>query len=743
MAGSTGKATYQSIKDALHGRAVDVLTYCGHDASYADGRHHLCPCGSIKLRISNRDTGAGGCDACGVRWTNLADMAGHLLGIDGDVAKDRLADRFGIVSNGSVQKVSPPVATQLAPDGYIRHPEILTSHGWHAECARRFIAYYSDGFSASALEDAGMEMLDWQATSTAKICKVPAIPILRGPNLDLVNYTIYGLDTGKRLAYGRYPKDRDADIPFDRNGVSMSLAAREMMLRGEPVKGLRIVKTEGISDYLALLSIIPPDEPYLVWSNNDGASSTNCAEWLLPLFDRLRPSEYIIIHDRDLAGVNGADKWARIFDGHRLSEADETLGHSVKVVELPMEYTEKKGADLMDWLRQGNRVLDIETLIDGTGEYVRPPGESLVTVDPSDAPETTSPKTKQSSAPEISIRSFGTMVEQYTHLRPERIEGLLRDTELLNIIAAPKIGKSYLVGGMAICIATGRPWMGRETRQGRVLMVDNELHPELTTDRLRRICRAMEMDDHEVDESIDVLSLRGACCDIHEMERYFATIEKGHYGLIVLDALYRTLPPGASENDNAAMTAIFNKIDHYAEMTGSAFAIVHHSSKGDQSDKSVTDMGSGAGSISRATDTHLVIRPHETEGMAVLEAVTRSFIQVDPISIKWEYPQWVAVAVAPVVRKRKATKEVQQESSDTEADTETLAVMRADATRTWTTSQIRRKLGYGETRAGRAIQRLLAGGEIGSRSEVRRGETTDVYFSIDKEIKDGTPDGTA
>ena len=399
---------------------------------------------------------------------------------------------------------------------------------------------------------------------------------------------------------------------------------------------------------------------------------------------------------------------------------------------------------------EARRVGDMEFgfLLDGQRNRQAEPIDTE-SVDDSQSPtmheQSVTPEYRSEKPPPVElvpIASYGHMVRTFTQLRPERIQGLLRDTELLNIIAAPKIGKSYLVGGMAIAIATGRTWMGRDTRQGRVLMIDNELHPELTTDRLSRICRAMEIDDHEIDETIDVLSLRGHSVDINWMGHYMTMIERGHYGLIVLDALYRTLPEGSSENDNAAMTAIFNRIDRYAEMTGSAFAIVHHSSKGDQSGKSITDMGSGAGSISRATDTHLVIRPHESDGLAVLEAVTRSFAQPDATSIKWEYPQWVPVAVPANVKQAKSGRESSQDTTDIESDSEVLAVILADLDRTWTTSQIRRRLGYGESRAGRAVQRLLAGKKIFSRSENRRGQTTDV-FSATAEIKDGTADGTA
>ena len=100
------------------------------------------------------------------------------------------------------------------------------------------------------------------------------------------------------------------------------------------------------------------------------------------------------------------------------------------------------------------------------------------------------------------------------------------------------------------------------------------------------------------------------------------------------------LPPGTDENDNAAMCRVYNTIDAYAEKLGAAFILVHHTSKGNQSGKGVTDVGSGAGSISRATDSHLILRPHEEPNCAVLEAAVRSWPPVEPRALRWTFPVW-------------------------------------------------------------------------------------------------------
>ena len=109
---------------------------------------------------------------------------------------------------------------------------------------------------------------------------------------------------------------------------------------------------------------------------------------------------------------------------------------------------------------------------------------------------------------------------------------------------------------------------------------------------------------------------------------------------MVLDAFYRFLPAGTSENDNAQMAAVYNLIDQYAAMLGSAFALVHHTTKGSQAERAVTDVGAGAGAQSRAADTHVVLRPHSEDGVVTLSAVTRSWPPVADLCFRKQFPLW-------------------------------------------------------------------------------------------------------
>ncbi len=100
------------------------------------------------------------------------------------------------------------------------------------------------------------------------------------------------------------------------------------------------------------------------------------------------------------------------------------------------------------------------------------------------------------------------------------------------------------------------------------------------------------------------------------------------------------MPSGTDENDNAGMAQIYNTLDSYAARLRCTIVLIHHSTKGNQSGKGITDVGAGAGSQSRAADTHLILRPHQETDVVVLDAVTRSWKPVEPICLRWQFPVW-------------------------------------------------------------------------------------------------------
>ena len=239
------------------------------------------------------------------------------------------------------------------------------------------------------------------------------------------------------------------------------------------------------------------------------------------------------------------------------------------------------------------------------------------------------------------------LIADHPALRQPVIHNLLREGETMNIIAQSKGRKSWLVGDLALSVATGRPWLGTFTTEpGNVLVLDNELHRETTAYRLPKIAEARGLSLEEWADRVFVDNLRGRLMTLHGLPRYFADVEPGRFKIIVLDALYRFWPPNTNENDNAAIAGCYNILDSIAGRLGCSFVVVHHTSKGSQSSKSLVDVGAGAGAIARAADAHAILLAHETDTRTtpavVLDVAGRSFAPIEPVCLRFAWPIWIA-----------------------------------------------------------------------------------------------------
>lgn len=259
------------------------------------------------------------------------------------------------------------------------------------------------------------------------------------------------------------------------------------------------------------------------------------------------------------------------------------------------------------------------------------------------ASEPEEPEAEAESAFKPTFRPVGDLILDYPDLNRPIIDGLLRESETMNVIASPKMGKSWLVTDMALAVAAGRPWLGSyHTHQGDVLILDNELHPCTTAHRVPKVAGARGLTIDEYGGQVCIDNLRGRLIDIRTLSLYFDHIEPGEFKLIILDAFYRFLPTGVDENANADIAQIYNLIDAYAHKLRCAFVLIHHTSKGNQSERSVTDVGAGAGSQSRAADSHLILRPHQEDDVVVLDAAVRSWAPVEPTCLRWNFPVYNA-----------------------------------------------------------------------------------------------------
>ncbi|HOX06413.1 MAG TPA: bifunctional DNA primase/polymerase, partial [Planctomycetota bacterium] len=163
-----------------------------------------------------------------------------------------------------------------------------------------------------------------------------------------------------------------------------------------------------------------------------------------------------------------------------------------------------------------------------------------------------------SRSPAASYLAVAQLLKEYTSMCKPIIHGLLREGEIMNVIAAPKTGKSWIVLDLALSIVNGRPWLEFPTTKGRVLLLDNELHPQTLANRIPRVADALQLAPGGWDLDFCVKTLRGQLQDLFKMEEYFKALPTGHFKLIILDAFYRFMPRDMDENDNGTMANLYN-----------------------------------------------------------------------------------------------------------------------------------------------------------------------------------------
>jgi hypothetical protein len=149
---------------------------------------------------------------------------------------------------------------------------------------------------------------------------------------------------------------------------------------------------------------------------------------------------------------------------------------------------------------------------------------------------------------------------------PEIIEGLLPD-KTVNIIAGDSgLGKSPLMVQMAICAAFGIPFLGRETRRGRVLIVDYE-NPDIL-DRLNDIGGYLKIPLPMDEQWLRVVQNP-------TQKEVLAAIEHFHPLLVVVDGL-RGYDSRMEKNLDGAAAEVLNRCQVAAMTHGLAWMFIHN-----------------------------------------------------------------------------------------------------------------------------------------------------------------------
>jgi hypothetical protein len=251
----------------------------------------------------------------------------------------------------------------------------------------------------------------------------------------------------------------------------------------------------------------------------------------------------------------------------------------------------------------------------------------------------------------LNIVNLGEIWDNMPPVKPELIEGILRQGHKMLLVSSSKAGKTFALIELAIAIAEGRCWMDVfRCKQGRVLYLNMELDEASFDDRMKRVYEAMEL-TRKHPENIDIVHLRGKIETLDKLiPQITRTMKAKDYAAVILDPTYK-LGIG-DENAADAVVRFTNAIDRIAN-AGASVIYAHHHSKGAQGSKASMDRASGSGVFARDADALLdmielrVPKEREEEAKAEygekvtawrMDATLREFQRIEPVDLFFSYP---------------------------------------------------------------------------------------------------------
>lgn len=137
--------------------------------------------------------------------------------------------------------------------------------------------------------------------------------------------------------------------------------------------------------------------------------------------------------------------------------------------------------------------------------------------------------------------------------------------------------KTWLCLDMAVGVALGEYWLGRETMAGPVLIIDEESGNRRLSDRLGKVLRGHQAGGETPLYYVSLAQFDFSQSeDIQELE---SLINETGARLVVIDAM-ADIMPGRDENAVKDMQPVFLGLRHVAEATQAALVMIHHSNKG-------------------------------------------------------------------------------------------------------------------------------------------------------------------
>lgn len=237
------------------------------------------------------------------------------------------------------------------------------------------------------------------------------------------------------------------------------------------------------------------------------------------------------------------------------------------------------------------------------------------------------------------------------------VDGLLQLDSLAELYGRSGLGKTFVAVSMACCVATGRPWMGHDVTQGRVLYVV----AENASGTGQRVDAWEEYHRTQVPaEALTWLTLAVNLGQPDEVAAFAKVAQDCEPRLIVFDTRARCTV-GVEENSARDMGQVVAATDELRRLTGACVLTVHHpSATGEKARGSTAYLGAidSELKLEKAGDgMRLVVpkqrnAPDDTKVTMRLEPFARSAVVVpaDPVKVEGSWDDLILVQLGELCR---------------------------------------------------------------------------------------------
>jgi len=225
--------------------------------------------------------------------------------------------------------------------------------------------------------------------------------------------------------------------------------------------------------------------------------------------------------------------------------------------------------------------------------------------------------------------------------------GLFDRGDMLFLVAQLKARKTWFLGNMALCLASGRPFL-RWSNGGtplRVLVAQLEVAGQHYHRRIKMASRQLGIGSEDLGDRVAVWSGRGKAWSF---DGFREAVVRHRAAVAFVDPLY--LVTEGDENLAADVKPTIRAFAKIAEETGVAIVISHHDAKGSVGQRDTRDRGAGSNVLGRAADVVLTLSPHQDEELAtVVSGVVRNYAGFEPFTVEFDRGAFTMSDLPPLV----------------------------------------------------------------------------------------------